>query len=392
MALSCKPHLISESEPLICSRSHEFDISHISVLCFKPESYDYCSDIVQFCVGSNLWTLQLTTSIEGICCHSTLEIERAQKTDVYCSVSVLEDKFKHFEKRMKLKAIRGQKEEVWQQERDRITEFLRKTSLDDDALTLKVTIELYNPGTVDVYKSSTIGDFKPKRTLNSSVTNLLANNSLTDVTLNVKGKELKAHKVILAAMSPVFEAMFQEGYKEHEDNYVNIQDIDSDVFEVFLRFLYSGEVEKLGEMYLDLFAASDKYDVQPLREICIQHMAKNISVDNAIDLLALADRHSAESIKSLSLQFIKLNFADVVKTKCWASLLENYPHDVKRVCVPVSDKIPLDIAETFRRDTGDIPDGNGHPEMEGEDTVDTYMPEEEEEWPAIGNDPWNPNV
>ena len=141
-------------------------------------------------------------------------------------------------------------------------------------------------------------------------------------------------------MSPVFEAMFQEGYKEHEDNYVNIEDMDSDVFEVFLRYLYSGQVDKLEEMFTVLLAAADKYDVQPLREICIQHMAKNISVDNAVDMLALADRHSVESVKSLALQFIKFNFTDFVKTKFWASFLENYPHDVQRMR-PVSNKTPL---------------------------------------------------
>ena len=46
-------------------------------------------------------------------------------------------------------------------------------------------------------------------------------------------------------MSPVFAAMFKEGTKEHRDNYVNIKEMDSDVFEVFLRFLYSGQIIQL---------------------------------------------------------------------------------------------------------------------------------------------------
>ena len=103
------------------------------------------------------------------------------------------------------------------------------------------------------------------------------------------------------------------------------------VFEVFLCYLYSGEVDQLDEMYSDLFAAADKYDVQPLREICIQHMAKNISVDNTLDVLALAERHSIEETKSLALQFIKRNFADVVKTGSWSSLLVNHRGDEKRM-------------------------------------------------------------
>jgi speckle-type POZ protein len=100
---------------------------------------------------------------------------------------------------------------------------------------------------------------------------------------------------------------------------------------VFLRFLYTGEVDKLDEMYLELFTAADKYDVRPLREICIQHMATNISVDNAVEVLALAERHSIGTVKSSALKFIKTNFVDVVKTDSWSSLLVNQLGATKRM-------------------------------------------------------------
>ena len=96
------------------------------------------------------------------------------------------------------------------------------------------------------------------------------------------------------------------------------------VFEVFLCYLYSGEVDQLDEMYSDLFAAADKYDVQPLREICIQHMAEKISVDNAVDILSLAGRYDVENIKFQAEKFITNNMASVMKTDSWASLLGIY--------------------------------------------------------------------
>ena len=96
------------------------------------------------------------------------------------------------------------------------------------------------------------------------------------------------------------------------------------VFEVFLCYLYSGEVDQLDEMYSDLFAAADKYDVQPLREICIQHMSEKISVDNAVDILSLAGRYDVENIKLQAQKFITNNMAGVMKTDSWASLLGIY--------------------------------------------------------------------
>jgi len=92
---------------------------------------------------------------------------------------------------------------------------------------------------------------------------------VTDVILNIKGKELRAHKVIVKTMSPVFETIFKEGFTEHRDNCVKIEDIDSDIFEEFIRFLNSKQVEHLDEMCFDLLAAADKYEVQPLKEVCI---------------------------------------------------------------------------------------------------------------------------
>ena len=160
---------------------------------------------------------------------------------------------------------------------------------------------------------------------------MLTNQTLADVTLKVEDNEFKAHKLILAAASPVFEAMFKEGTKEHEDNYVNIEDIDSDVFEVFLRYLYSGQAENLEEMVLELFAAADKYDVQPLREICIHHMVKNISVNNAVNMLVLADRYNVEPIKLQAQKFITNNIISLLKTDSWSSLIGIHSKVAKQV-------------------------------------------------------------
>jgi len=160
---------------------------------------------------------------------------------------------------------------------------------------------------------------------------MLTNQVLTDVTLKVKDKEFKAHKLILAAASPVFDAMFKEGTREHQESCVNILDIDSDVFDVFLRYLYSGQVDQLDEMVSDLLAAADKYDVQSLREICFHHMVKNISVDTAVDMLALADRYNVETIKIQAQNFITYNISGVMKTDSWASLLEIYSKAAKEI-------------------------------------------------------------
>ena len=262
------------------------------------------------------------------CFNITLCSTNASYTNVNAKLSIVINGHKHLKKKLRCRLVKGQVVELWNVQRKSVLDLLKEHGVNDDLLTLDINIETWKECNTEMINCL---EDKPPLNLNMQMTKMLTNQTLTDVTLQVEGKEFKAHKVVLAASSPVFAAMFKEGTKEHQDNNVNIEDIDSDVFDVFLRFLYSGQVDQLAEIYLDLFAAADKYDVQPLREICIHHMATNISVDNAVDVLALAERHSVEPIKSLALQFIKTNFANVVESDSWTSLLLNHRGDTKRM-------------------------------------------------------------
>jgi len=243
--------------------------------------------------------------------------------EVYFELSIRIKGQNYLKKMTRCSLTRGKVAKLsrWTLIRQDVLDLLEEHGVEDDVLNLNINIETWRRDTTEMINC--LKD-KPLQKLNIRMAKMLTNQTLTDVTFNVKHKEFKAHKVVLAASSPVFEAMFKEGTKEHQDNYVNIEDMDSDVFEMFLRFLYSGEVEKLDDMVSDLLAAADKYDVQPLREICIKQMAKNISADNAVDMLALAHRHSIDSIISVASEYLRKNFVDVTRTDSWTSLFDNY--------------------------------------------------------------------
>ena len=64
---------------------------------------------------------------------------------------------------------------------------------------------------------------------------------LTDFKILANGVILEAHMVVLAAMSPVFDAMVMRNTKERNLGLVNIPDIQLDTLEELLKFCYSGE-------------------------------------------------------------------------------------------------------------------------------------------------------
>ena len=94
-------------------------------------------------------------------------------------------------------------------------------------------------------------------------------NQLTDVEFLVGDKSFSAHRFILSARSPVFTAMFNSDMTEAKTGTVAINETNPDVFEVFLKFLYTGTLEpfSLAEDK-QLLALADKYQVETLLIIC----------------------------------------------------------------------------------------------------------------------------
>jgi len=94
-----------------------------------------------------------------------------------------------------------------------------------------------------------------------------ADKNMTDVEFLVGEESFGAHRSLLSARSPVFAAMFSSGMKEVETGRVRIEDVDSDIFQHFLKFLYTGIFDS-SSMDEELFAVADKYQVETLMELC----------------------------------------------------------------------------------------------------------------------------
>ncbi|XP_054164671.1 speckle-type POZ protein-like [Oppia nitens] len=131
---------------------------------------------------------------------------------------------------------------------------------------------------------------------------------LNDSTFVVKGKELYASKLILGAKSDVFSLMFSTNMSEKMSNKVIIDDVDSDVFEEFLRYIYSGHSDKLIEMSDQLLYVSNKYLVWDLKNIILNLLFVSITPQTALDVLkTLIDFDASEDLISKVYDFITRN-------------------------------------------------------------------------------------
>ncbi|XP_047918748.1 speckle-type POZ protein-like isoform X1 [Anser cygnoides] len=247
--------------------------------------------------------------------------------------------------------------------------------LPDDKLTLFCEVSVVQDS-VNISGQSNTNTLKvPECRLAEDLGNLWETTRFTDCSFYVGGQEFKAHKSILAARSPVFNAMFEHEMEESkkvsltEDfahkylyivkkgkraenlkccnlrkNRVEINDVDPEVFKEMMRFIYTGKAPNLEKMADNLLAAADKYALERLKVMCEEALCSNLSVENVADILILADLHSAEQLKAQAIDFINRcsvlrqlgckdgknwnsnQATDIMETAGWKSMIHSHPH------------------------------------------------------------------
>lgn len=97
---------------------------------------------------------------------------------------------------------------------------------------------------------------------------------LTDITLVVGCGDqkaiLRANRFILAACSPVFYAMFYGPDRNLTKTEVVIPDIEPDIFEIFLNYIYLGSAIITTDSAVRLLYCADKYQVTGLQKDCFE--------------------------------------------------------------------------------------------------------------------------
>ena len=182
----------------------------------------------------------------------------------------------------------------------------------------------------------------------SGISEFYNNDSLSDVVVKVGPMSYRAHKFILAKSSHVFRAMlYSDDWSPRKPSSRVRGDFDWNgkagmsrtsggdatveleleetpecqaVFDKFLRFLYSGEVLIDGSMAVGILCLADKYDVVPLKDLCVLYMvewSKSPRVHNALSWYSWAKLISLEPLLQQCSKTISWNFTEVVSSDEW---------------------------------------------------------------------------
>ncbi|XP_038701552.1 ARM REPEAT PROTEIN INTERACTING WITH ABF2-like isoform X2 [Tripterygium wilfordii] len=134
------------------------------------------------------------------------------------------------------------------------------------------------------------------------------NSTLSDVIFLVEGRRFYAHRICLLASSDAFRAMFDGGYREKDARDIEIPNIRWEVFELMMRFVYTGSVVVSLDIAQDLLRAADQYLLEGLKRLCEYTIAQDISLENVASMYELSEAFHAVSLRNTCILFILEQF------------------------------------------------------------------------------------
>ena len=115
--------------------------------------------------------------------------------------------------------------------------------------------------------------------------------TLCDVTLQAEQKTLTAHKVVLAAGSPYFMAMFNGNFKETESKVVTFQEVRFSGLKAVVNDIYFKTVEIPVENIPNVLPAAHLFQMENLLDSICTLMTDNIHTDNFFQFLEIAQKY-----------------------------------------------------------------------------------------------------
>jgi RCC1 and BTB domain-containing protein len=156
----------------------------------------------------------------------------------------------------------------------------------------------------------------PVTTAYSSQMRALVNDEeFSDVTFLIEDQPIYAHRAILVQRCDHFAAMFRSGMREACERIVPIPDISRRAFLLLLEYIYTDTVKVDVANAIELYIASDIYQLERLRDMCCTVVRRNLNAENAGPLLQSAIENHCEILRKVCMSYVVENFDVVSKTE-----------------------------------------------------------------------------
>ena len=153
------------------------------------------------------------------------------------------------------------------------------------------------------------------------LSSLMKDPSTHDVTFKTSdGGSVSAHRVIVAAGSPVFHAMLYGNMKESSQNEIVLPTVDTGTFKYLVSFMYCGNIEINTDNCLDILEAACYFNIAPLETKSADFIAGMINVENCCNIAMAANAKNFDTLLEKCLKFMYANCHKVIENSSFYSL------------------------------------------------------------------------
>ncbi|CAJ0587516.1 unnamed protein product, partial [Mesorhabditis spiculigera] len=126
-----------------------------------------------------------------------------------------------------------------------------------------------------------------------------------DVLITVNGRRFTAHRNILASCSPYFDSIFRHTKVVREN--VTMNSIQTDVFELFLNYIYSGNIviDKLSVN--ELLKLANNLLIPKLKSYCSEYLDRYLDATNVLSIKQMAEKYGMIALMKTATEFFDAN-------------------------------------------------------------------------------------
>jgi len=147
------------------------------------------------------------------------------------------------------------------------------------------------------------------------------NEEMCDIAIKSNNNVLHhVHSIMLASASPVFKVMVTKEFKEFHSKVINLQDASSDMVELILDYIYTGEISITEDNVLDLFAVAHQFQLLPLVDTCKTYIKEQMDATNCYGVLKLSERFSHRELIEEAKTYLLQHFQEFSTTDDYLNL------------------------------------------------------------------------
>ncbi|XP_072544408.1 kelch-like ECH-associated protein 1A [Salminus brasiliensis] len=147
---------------------------------------------------------------------------------------------------------------------------------------------------------------------------------LCDLVLHVTYKDtvvdFKVHKLVLAACSPYFKAMFTSNFKECQASEITLRDVYPQVIERLVNYAYTSRITVGEKCVLHVLLAAMRYQMEDVAKACCDFLLKNLEPSNVIGISRFAEEIGCIELHQRCREYINTHFSEVTKEEEFFSL------------------------------------------------------------------------